>query len=340
MTRIASPRSGALGETDGRTAGSPSSSRWRSTSYSRSATSTGNSFSAYTTPSTTRNRTRWRDGPTAARGTGGRFAPGAERPLPREVEQVRDLVPEHEPRERHRRRRRGRRPGYGRADGGRRRPLPPVDGRPSGPATRRRPDHLRLRQRPCRSASARRPTPWPRSTAARTGSRSRLDRVPTGPAGRGARRRGPRLLRARRRRPGRHRPGRCTPTSAARASQQGGSTITQQYVKNVYLDQRAHASAARSRRRCWRSSSSGATRSRDPRALPEHDLLRARRLRRAGRRRRRTSARTSATSASREAALPRRADPLARRRRRRTPHPEEAKRRRRDRARRDGSSGG
>ena len=34
--------------------------------------------------------------------------------------------------------------------------------------------------------------------------------------------------------------GPCGPTSAATSVQQGGSTITQQYVKNVYLTQRAH----------------------------------------------------------------------------------------------------
>ena len=64
VTRIASPRRCGLGDAERRTtAGSPASSRWRRTSYSRSATSIGSSLSAYRTPSTTRNRTRCRDGP-------------------------------------------------------------------------------------------------------------------------------------------------------------------------------------------------------------------------------------------------------------------------------------
>ena len=73
------------------------------------------------------------------------------------------------------------------------------------------------------------------SAPRRTGSTCTSTRSPTCSSGGRARRRGPRLLRARRRRPRRHRPGRCTPTSAAAGVQQGGSTITQQYVKNVYL---------------------------------------------------------------------------------------------------------
>ena len=47
----------------GVTAGSPARSRWLRTAYSRSATSSGSSFSATRSPSTTRKRTRWRDGP-------------------------------------------------------------------------------------------------------------------------------------------------------------------------------------------------------------------------------------------------------------------------------------
>ena len=105
-------------------------------------------------------------------------------------------------------------------------PAPPRDGRP---------DHVRLRRRRCRSASA----TSANAMAAFHGSENRvevsLDQVPEGHAGRGAGLGGPRLLRARRRRPGRHRPGRLGRHPQQGRRSQGGSTITQQYVKTVYL---------------------------------------------------------------------------------------------------------
>ena len=50
----------------GRTAGKPSSSRCRRTSYSRSAIQAGSSFRAISPGPPARNRTTWRDGPTGS----------------------------------------------------------------------------------------------------------------------------------------------------------------------------------------------------------------------------------------------------------------------------------
>ena len=92
--------------------------------------------------------------------------------------------------------------------------------------------------------------------------------------------RGPALLPERRRRPPRHRRARCGRTSRAGQAVQGGSTITQQFVKN--------ATQAQNRRTVLREGPRGRARlpphaqvvqDEDPHGVPQLDLLRQRRLR-------------------------------------------------------------
>ena len=117
-----------------------------------------------------------------------------------------------------------------------------------------------------------------------------LDKISADHAGRAPLDRGQPLLRARRARPQGH---------AARARQQrlrtgqtqGGSSITQQLVKLTLVQQATHQGAGRGGHRSSRSPARSASSSwrsqyekdahegRDPRALPQHRLLRRRRLR-------------------------------------------------------------
>ena len=167
-------------------------------------------------------------------------------------------------------------------------PSPPSARRFTWSATR---STCRRPRRRCRRRSSASPTSTERLRPPTTRSPSSApaenrvtvtyDQMPADHGAGRARRRGPQLLRARRHRPGRHRPRAVPGPRATTASQQGGSTITQQYVKNVYLTDERTPTAS-SRRRCSRSSSSGSSKERDPRALPQQDLLRSRRLRRRG----------------------------------------------------------
>ena len=75
-------------------------------------------------------------------------------------------------------------------------------------------------------------------------------------------------------------------------STQGGSTITQQYVKNAYLTQERTLSAQGQRVLRRGQARAAAVEGPDPRGLPQHHLLRPRRVRRRRPRRRRTSAPT------------------------------------------------
>ena len=110
------------------------------------------------------------------------------------------------------------------------------------------------------------------------------------------------VLRARRRRPARRSLRALVTNAQGRRSQQGGSTLTQQYVKNVLVTDRDQRRGARGRHRAarltpqaaemrlrhsaWRSADQGP----DPRALPQHRLLRRRGVRRRGGGARTTSA--------------------------------------------------
>ena len=127
----------------------------------------------------------------------------------------------------------------------------PVRGRPRGRGGHRRGGLGRLQhQAPAGEPADARPPSSARPTsphdcgpdnaiatfsARRTGSTSPSTRCPKVLDRRGAGHRGPQVLPARRRGPGRHRPRLPQRHPRARASEQGGSTITQQYVKNVYL---------------------------------------------------------------------------------------------------------
>ena len=64
---------------------------------------------------------------------------------------------------------------------------------------------------------------------------------------------------------------------------QGGSTITQQYVKNAFVHAREDAQAQGRRGAARQQAREELHQGPDPRALPQHHLLRARRLRRRGR---------------------------------------------------------
>ena len=65
---------------------------------------------------------------------------------------------------------------------------------------------------------------------------------------------------------------------------QGGSTITQQFVKNAYADEQAHDQPQAEGGGARLAARAGVVEGQDPHRLPEHDLLRERRLRdRAGR---------------------------------------------------------
>ena len=92
--------------------------------------------------------------------------------------------------------------------------------------------------------------------------------------------RGPPLLHQRRRRPARHRPRAAARTSSPSSAVQGGSTITQQFVKNALAaqdDRTRLPEAARGRARL--PAHAQVVQGADPAQLPQHDLLRQRRLR-------------------------------------------------------------
>ena len=137
-----------------------------------------------------------------------------------------------------------------------------------------------------RPRSSTTPTARPRWTASPTRRQPRVGAAVQGARARAGRRdrgRGPRLLPA---------TTASAPTGIARAvvhqrsaaaPTQGGSTITQQYVKNYYLtqDQTAHPQGQGVLH--LRSSSTSRSPRTDPRGLPQHHLLRPRRLRHPGR---------------------------------------------------------
>ena len=101
------------------------------------------------------------------------------------------------------------------------------------------------------------------------------------------------LLRAQRRRRARH-PARALEDVRSQAVVEGGSTITQQFVKNAYVrNQRTIARKVREAALAWQLEQALAEGSDSPR-VPQHDLLRQRRLRHPAGRRGRTSARAPA----------------------------------------------
>ena len=106
-----------------------------------------------------------------------------------------------------------------------------------------------------------------------------------------------------------------TTTSAARGVQQGGSTITQQYVKNVYLTSERSITRKLKEAVLAVKLERELEQGRDPRALPQHHLLRPRRLRR-GRRHARLLRQGRPGDRAAGGVVPRRPDPLAGRRRR------------------------
>ena len=171
------------------TAGSPATSRWRRTSNSVSATPRGSSLSAYNVPSTTRKRTRWRDGPTGSsrkvNSSGGHSASGRSQGRSRSAPPL------------SRRRRRG---NAGRAAGPRSEQLSQVGGhgrvvaeglvqrRASGrwwaavSSMKRAPA-----SRPIRSASAMSARPTPRSRAPASTTRARIRMIQSSCSNRGRR---------------------------------------------------------------------------------------------------------------------------------------------------------
>ena len=132
--------------------------------------------------------------------------------------------------------------------------------------------------------------------------------------------------------------GRSTTTSAAAACSQGGSTITQQYVKNVYLTSERSITRKVKEAVLAVKLERELEQGRDPRALPQHDLLRPGRLRR-GRRRPGLLRQGRARHRPAGGLLPGRADPLAGRRPTPSPTREEATRRRAHRAHGHGRGG-
>ena len=136
---------------------------------------------------------------------------------------------------------------------------------------------------------------WPGS-APRTARSCTSSRCPTRAVGR-AGRRGPRLLQRARA---------CRSSGTVRAAltdvtggdTQGGSGITQQYVKNAYLNN-AHVADPQAQGADDRGEADPRLlQGPDPRVLPQHRLLRPRRVRHPGRRRTPSSTRTSASSPS------------------------------------------
>ena len=121
-------------------------------------------------------------------------------------------------------------------------------------------------------------------------------------------------------------------------SQQGGSTITQQYVKTVVPDLGAVPRPQAQGGRPGGQARGRAGQARDPHPVPERDLLRSRRLRRRGRRRGSTSGSASTNLQLHQAAylagLIRSPETRGR-----VQDPEEATRRRGHRARRHGRGG-
>ena len=117
------------------------------------------------------------------------------------------------------------------------------------------------------------------STATRSGSScARADRARD--EARDHRDRGPALLHQRGRRPARHRPRPLPGHRRSSSAVQGGSTITQQFVKNALAaqdDRTRVPEAARGRARL--PPHAQVVEGADPQRLPEHDLLRQRRLR-------------------------------------------------------------
>ena len=150
-----------------------------------------------------------------------------------------------------------------------------------------------------------------------------LDEVPGRPAAGRARHRGPGLLRARRHRPGRHR-SRALPRHPGHGRHPGRlddhPAVRQERLPHLRAQHRPQGEGGGARGEARARAQQG----RDPRALPQHHLLRPRRLRRERGRRARTSARTWRTSAcSRRPTSPassaRRAAPTPSRTRRRPP---------------------
>ena len=142
--------------------------------------------------------------------------------------------------------------------------------RRGAPADARRRRHGVLRRRrpavvPARRAAARRA--------------ARRDRAR--PAARGRRGRGPPLLPPSRHRSDRPRRAPSCATSAAAARLEGGSTLTQQLARTLFLSNVADATAARRKEAAHRAADrSAADQDADPRALPESRLPERRRLRR------------------------------------------------------------
>ena len=133
---------------------------------------------------------------------------------------------------------------------------------------------------PTASTSSARSRPGPRERPALRDPRPR--------AGRRRRRRGPHVLDQPRHRPQGHHPRRVRTTRRA-ATTQGGSTITQQYVKILYLSQERSWTRKLKEAILSLKIHNQRVQAGDPRGLPQHHLLRQRRLRRRGRLRRRTS---------------------------------------------------
>ena len=115
--------------------------------------------------------------------------------------------------------------------------------------------------------------------------------------------RGRALLRPRRRRRPRRSCGRSPATSRRAGLAEGGSTITQQYVRAVMLGTEKRPQAQAARGRDGDAARAALLEEDDPRALPQHHLLRQRRLRRAGRGPDVLRQGRAATSTSRRAAL-------------------------------------